>query len=112
MARLTVPSDSKAALGMAVRRASPRAVTNAIGREIAFDMAVGDYRLELLDHTPGVANVSPDRLSRLFAPGADSRREPVALAGVREVPVPARDGTWWRSWASPGSAGEASEPPG
>ena len=49
---------------------------NLVGQEIAYDQAVGDYRVDVYEHTPGVANIGPDYLSRIFAPGASSRKEP------------------------------------
>ena len=97
-------SDSKAALGMMLKLASHSRILNAVGREIAYDTALGDYRVELSEHTPRVSNVSPDYLSRVHAPlleGGDRKREPPALIGVPRLKVPVRDAKFWRTWTSP-----------
>ena len=76
-----------------------------------------DYRVELYEHTPGVANIGPDYLSRMFAPGASSRTEPEYLVPVAAVDVPARTAKWWRTWDLPpvcagtGSGGGSSDNP-
>jgi hypothetical protein len=101
VALVRVKSDSKAAIGTALRMASPDRRMNAVGRELAFDQAVGDYHIDTFIHTPGVANVSPDYLSRLSAPDAEHRPEPPALRGVPRVRVPGRSAAWWRTWDAP-----------
>ena len=100
LAYMGVRSDSKAALGAAINLASPGSMLNAIGAEIAFDMAVGDYLVDLFEHTEGVANVSPDVLSRRFAPG-EPKPTPPPFRGIPELDVPARGPEWWRTWSSP-----------
>jgi len=99
-AHLGVRSDSKAALGAAVNLAAPGSILNAIGAEIAYDQALGDYVANLFEHTEGVANVSPDFPSRRVAPG-EPKQAPAALRGVPELPVPALGPVWWRTWSAP-----------
>ena len=58
-------------------------------------------------HTPGVAHVIADRLSRVHAPGNDSKQpgewdgSPAschpALAMATETSAPIRDGAWYRA---------------
>ena len=75
-----------------------------MGREIAYDTALGDYRVKHSEHTPGVSNVSPDFLSRNHAPlvgGGGPKREPPALIGVPRLKVPVRDAKFWRTWVTP-----------
>ena len=79
---------------------------NQVGQEISFDQACGDYRVELYEHTPGVANVGPDYLSRLHAPDWESREAPRYLGPIEAVSVPPRDETWWRTWDPPPSCAE------
>jgi hypothetical protein len=102
-ARIALRSDSKAALGAAINQASPRSMMNAIGAELAYDMGVGDYQVIFFDHTEGVANVSPDWLSRRWAPTGPSgpKERPAALEGVQVLSVPKRADAWWRTWRGP-----------
>ena len=76
-------------------------ILNLVGQEIAYDQAVGDYRVDVYEHTPGVANIGPEYLSRMFAPGASSRKEPEYLVPVTAVAVPERTAAWWRTWDLP-----------
>ena len=92
--------DSKAALGMALKVASPNPALNAGGRELAYDLASRDYALELLEHTPGVMNRTPDWLSRLAGP-ADKGPMPEALLGSKALVCPRRDADWWRTLRTP-----------
>ena len=108
-AHLGVRSDSKAALGAALNLASPGSILNAIGAEIAYDQAMGDYAVDLFEHTEGVANVSPDALSRRFAPG-EAKPLPAVLRGAPELPVPVRGPAWWRTWSAPTGAAAFSTP--
>ncbi len=101
VASLTVKSDSKAALGSALNLASPQSAMNAIGRELAFDQATGDYQVRLYEHVWGVANKLPYFLSRLAAPGGEGRPLPTLLSGLPELDVPKRDDAWWRTWCHP-----------
>ena len=95
MVTLTIRSDSKGALGAATKSGSTAGpLLNQVGQEISFDQACGDYRVELYEHTPGVANVGPDYLSRLHAPDAERREAPRYLGPIEAVSVPKRDETW------------------
>ena len=104
---MAVRSDSKGALGAAIKSGSTNdPPLNLVGQEISFDQACGDYRVELWKHTPGVANVGPDYLSRLHAPGLEGRKPPAYLGPVEAIAVPRRDRTWWRTWDTPPSCAE------
>ena len=87
-------------LGMMLNLASTTPLMNAVGREIAYDMALGDYRVELTEHTPGVANVSPDFLSRQFSPVGGAKEVPPALKDAPFLGVPPRNDAFWRTWLS------------
>ena len=107
MVSMVIRSDSKGALGAAIKGGSTTdPLSNQVGQEISFDQACGDYRVELYEHTPGVANVGPDYLSRLHAPDAERRAEPRYLGPIEAVSVPTRDETWWRTWDPPPSCAE------
>ena len=100
---LGVKSDSKAALGAAIKMASPTAALNAVGREIAYDSALGDYYVCVHEHVPGVSNKVPDWLSRVHAPATSDPKggRPEALSGVRALQAPMRGDAWWRTMGPP-----------
>ena len=103
VATLAVKSDSKAALGAAIAMASHSEALNAVGREIAYDTALGDYQVSLHEHLPGVANKVPDWLSRVRSPavaGSDNPA-PEALAEAVRLDVPCRDDAFWRTRGDP-----------
>jgi hypothetical protein len=100
-AEITVRSDSLAALFMVIKMSSSSPGLNAVAREIALESSEMLYRVHLLEHTPGLANYLPDRLSRLWAPEAATW--PAELSGVNEVRVPIRDATFWRTFRMPNS---------
>ena len=93
---MVVASDSVAALTMVVHCQIRGVGTSLVAREVALDLAEGVYRPDVAAHVPGVTNVLPDALSRLWEPGAKSRC-PEGLRHVQRAQVPPRPRTWWRT---------------
>jgi hypothetical protein len=91
--QVRVKSDSLAALRLAVKLASPSAVLNRIGCELALDLARDLYKLELCQHIAGITNVVPDVLSRQFGP--DAKPMPIACTAALQVQLPARGLMFW-----------------
>ena len=91
--QVRIKSDSLAALRLAVKLASPSAVLNRIGCELALDLARDLYRLELCQHIAGITNVVPDVLSRQFGP--DAKPLPTACTAALQVQLPPRGLTFW-----------------
>ena len=85
-------SDSMAALSALFRNASPAGPLNELLLMLSLHNSelVGGVRW--LEHVPGVANVLPDRLSRIHAPGGEQL--PPELAAVERVQVE-RDRAFW-----------------
>ena len=73
---LRVRSDSTTALRLLLTLKASGAGPNFIGRELALDLALGSYRPDVGTHVPGVANVGPDALSRMMAPGSAKELPP------------------------------------
>ena len=63
-----VKSDNVGALRMLLNLASRKELMAVIAREVALDIAAGNYRLTELVHVSGITNVVADALSRLWAP--------------------------------------------
>ena len=97
--RLEVRSDSLGALSAVNKLASPDPKLNSIARELALDCAFFYKEPDYFEHTPGVANVIPDHLSRLKAPTPSSF--PSILNGVNETAVQTRDTLFWKSFKRP-----------
>lgn len=95
VARIHIKSDSMAALRTVLKLAAKDIRLNQIAREIALDIAEGSYSVELLEHTPGVANVTPDALSRLNAP--HPKPLPDVVIGAPRTVAPRRDNPFWRT---------------
>ena len=85
-------SDSMAALSALFRNTSPAGPLNKLLLMLSLHNSelVGGVRW--LEHVPGVANVLPDRLSRIHAPGGEQL--PPELAAVERVQVE-RDRAFW-----------------
>ena len=98
--RAEVRSDSLGALRLVAKMTSPAAPLMMIARELALDLAAGVYDLQVVTHVPGIANVTPDALSRLKengVPSAEAKPFPASLAGVPRAPIVERNALFWRS---------------
>ena len=88
-----VKSDNVGALRMLLTLSSKASNINAVAMELALDLARGNYSLGELEHIPGVTNVMPDALSRLWAPSAS---ELPALGDAVQDRVPDLGSSFWR----------------
>ena len=86
-------SDSMASINAFIKLASP-SMLGPIMREAALDLALGSYQLGVFEHIPGVTNVIPDALSRLWAP--QPKPFPLEVSNAKEEVVPLRDSSFWR----------------
>ena len=91
----TVVSDSLAALGVVGALSSTEFGLNRVARELALDLALSRYALNVVEHLPGVANVVPDALSRLSAP--EPKPFPSACLACPRMLPPPRTPSWWRA---------------
>ena len=64
-----IKSDSVSALILVLNMRTTGHGTGIIAREIALDIAQNVYRPNVVEHIPGVSNISADALSRLCVPG-------------------------------------------
>jgi len=75
-----------------------------VAAELQLELAEFSVHISTLTHIPGISNVLPDALSRLWAP--EISEIPAELQSVTRTPVPLRDTEFWRSahvQASPSS---------
>eukprot|EP00435_Cladocopium_sp_Y103_P067813 s347_g30.t1 len=90
---MRVKSDNVGALRMLLKLTSQSSALATIAREVALDIAGGNYQIGELMHVPGVTNVAADALSRLWAPHpADF---PFLGAAVKD-PLPTFDNDFWK----------------
>eukprot|EP00929_Paragymnodinium_shiwhaense_P121177 TRINITY_DN93326_c0_g1_i1.p2 TRINITY_DN93326_c0_g1~~TRINITY_DN93326_c0_g1_i1.p2 ORF type:complete len:624 (-),score=62.32 TRINITY_DN93326_c0_g1_i1:111-1853(-) len=97
---LEVSSDSSAALGACLRMRSPCAAMNTVVRELALDLAEGQYHVDIFSHLPGQQNAWADALSRMHQPGVASGF-PGDLASVPRETVAKRSDAWWEAAGDP-----------
>ena len=68
--------------------------------------------MDVLEHTPGVTNRTPDWLSRVAPPGRKVTDElPKILRGVPGLESEGRTPAWWRTRAPPSAPAVASKKP-
>jgi hypothetical protein len=89
-----VRSDSAGTVHALSKLRSSNPSMNAVAAEVALDLAAHVYEPLMITHIPGVSNVIPDTLSRMFQPGTDYSL-PMQLTQAIRVPAPARDRTFW-----------------
>jgi len=100
---LMVTGDSVAMLTLVIKM-KPHSGSRAMGiiaRELALDMADAVYEPDVVQHTPGTANVTPDLLSRRFDPRYKTWAVPYTLVDVPETIMPERNLRYYRSLAVP-----------
>ena len=90
-------ADSLAALGAVSKLASSAPGLGLIMREIALDEAENMIGFKWLEHVPGVANVWPDALSRMFAPEPGTKVVPEQLLSVPRTAVEPRSRAFWHT---------------
>jgi len=85
---LRVRSDSTTALRPLLTLKASGAGPDFNSRELVLDLALGSYRPDVGTHVPGVANVGPDALSRMMAPGLAKELPPYLRSVERGFPPP------------------------
>ena len=90
---IRVKSDNVGALRMLLNLASKKEQMAIVAREVALDIAAGNYRLNELVHVSGITNVVADALSRLWAPHPASF--PNIGTAVKDV-VPELGDDFWK----------------
>ena len=97
-ARLEVRADNVAALTLVMKMKAKGDGMNLIARELALDIGSAAFRPNVVAHTPGIANVTADQLSRKFMPDVVFTL-PKALDNVEEVHLPLRTKEFYKSLA-------------
>ena len=67
---LSIRSDSISALILMLRMKTSGKGAAKVAREVALDVAEDIYRPTIVQHLPGITNISADALSRLSKPGS------------------------------------------
>ena len=103
---LKVKADNVGALTLLIKMRPGSSRIAIVARELALRLVELSFPPDAL-HTPGVAHVIADRLSRVFAPRSDSKQPEVwngaaaschpALADATETPCPTRNKAWYKA---------------
>ena len=91
-----VQSDSKAALGTAMKLASPRPSMNAIAAEIAIQLEVLHAEVIIGEHVSGTLNFVADALSRL----SSGKELPKSLHDCPRRAAPVRGAGFYKAWVA------------
>ena len=95
---LTTKSDSVSALTLLSKLKASGSGPNMVARELALDLGDSAFKPSQFIHTPGVANVLSDRLSRICQPDS-SYAVPETLRDVPRTSVPVRISSFYRATA-------------
>ena len=96
---LKVRSDNVGALTLLLKMRPANATIAKVARELALRLADLSFPPDAM-HTPGVAHVLADRLSRVFAPGGTgtvTKDLHPALASAQLTDVPVRVPAWYKA---------------
>ena len=103
---LKVKADNVGALTLLIKMRPGSSRIAIVARELALRLVELSFPPDAL-HTPGVAHVIADRLSRVFAPRSDSKQPEEwngaaaschpALADATETPCPTRNRAWYKA---------------
>ena len=103
---LKIRGDNVGALVLCIKMRPANATIAIVARELALRLAELSFPPDAV-HTPGVAHVLADRLSRVFAPeGSQVANNSIhpALANAEQTAVPTRDASWYRAAEDTGPA--------
>ena len=92
-----VQADSCAALGVAIKLASPRPLMNAVAAELALELETLGVHTLMGEHYRSILNVEADALSRLWS-GAEGAQVPRSLRLATRVQAPPRGREFFRAW--------------
>ena len=67
-----------------------------LARELAFTFSRFAFEPDIVQHVPGIANITADALSRCCCPES-AYTVPACLQSVIRTPVPVRDASWYHT---------------
>ena len=67
-----------------------------VAKELALDLGQCEYVPHIIEHLPGVANITADALSHRFDPEKQVWSVPPMLQGIPPAQLQAREPSWWR----------------
>ena len=90
-----IKSDNVGALRTLLKLTSPSQAMGVVAREVALDVAAGNYQITELEHVPGVTNVVADALSRMWSP--EPLPFPLQIGEECSDPVPDFGSKYWKA---------------
>lgn len=90
-----IKSDNVGALRTLLKLTSPSQAMGVVAREVALDVAAGNYQITELEHVPGVTNVVVDALSRMWSP--EPLPFPLQIGEECRDPVPDFGSKYWKA---------------
>ena len=92
---IRIKSDNVGALRTILKMTSPSQPMGQIAREIALDVAAGNYQVTELQHVAGITNVAADALSRMWSP--EPLDFPLSIGEESRDPVPDFGSRYWKA---------------
>ena len=89
-----VRGDNVASLQMAAKMQPKSPALGVVARELALDLSMASYSIDLVEHIAGITNGVADALSRKRQDGKKFIL-PSLLRNAREVSAPVRNKRWW-----------------
>lgn len=93
---LHIRGDNVGALTLFGQLTTHSSVNSIIAREAALDIGMTTFKPRVVEHVPGVTNVTCDSLSRLRQPGKEISL-PDTLKDVPRASLEVRSKDWWKS---------------
>lgn len=90
-----IKSDNVGALRTLLKMTPPSQPMGQIAREIALDVAAGNYQITELRHVAGISNVVADALSRMWSP--EPLEFPLQIGEESRDPVPDFGSRYWKA---------------
>ena len=94
--QLRLRGDNVSALTAAVKLKAASGMMRFLARELAFTFSRFSFEPDIVQHVPGIANITADALSRCFCP-ATAYTIPKCLQQVVRTNVPARVASWYHT---------------
>ena len=94
--KLGIRNDNVGALVLLGQLETKSQRNAVIAREASLDIGMSSFGPQVVEHIPGISNITCDVLSRIFQPGFDWNSFPKCLQNVPRKQTTSRRSEWWK----------------